>query len=517
MREFKRIWDPDWKMNPGKVVDPYRLDENLKLGTDYNPWRPPVRFAYGQDDGDFAHAMLRCVGVGRCRIPDAEQVMCPSFQVTREEQHTTRGRARLLFEMLEGDVITDGWQSTEVADALDLCLACKGCTNDCPVNVDMPTYKAEFLHHHYRSLRRWRPRHAYAFGLIDRAARAASLLPGAVDAVTHAPGLATLAKAAAGMSQAREIPRFAPLTLQRWFAQRGGSANPGGPRVVLWPDTFNNHFHTDVGVATVEALEAAGWQVDMPRGHVCCGRPLYDYGFLDLAQRYLQHTLDVLRDDIRAGTPVVGMEPSCLAVFRDELTGMLPHDDDARRLSDCAVHLGEFLERHAVELPQMSGRALLWGHCHHKATGGVDPDAALLQRMGLEVEQVTGGCCGLAGSWGFEAGHHDISIAAGEQALLPAVRDAAPGTLVVANGFSCQTQIQQGDTGREALHLAQVLALAREPADPNARSSTPEARLGDRRPRPTGRRRAARAGAALAGVAAVGAGAGVSARRWRRR
>jgi FAD/FMN-containing dehydrogenase/Fe-S oxidoreductase len=513
MREFKRIWDPDWKMNPGKVVDPYRLDENLKLGTDYNPWRPPVRFAYEQDGGDFAHAMLRCVGVGRCRIPDAEQVMCPSFQVTHEEQHTTRGRARLLFEMLEGDVITDGWQSTEVAEALDLCLACKGCTNDCPVNVDMPTYKAEFLHHHYRSLRRWRPRHAYAFGLIDRAARAASLMPGAVDAVTHAPGLSALAKAAAGMSQAREIPHFAPQTLQRWFAQRGGTANPTGPRVVLWPDTFNNHFHTDVGVATVEALEAAGWQVDMPRGHVCCGRPLYDYGFLDLAQRYLQRTLDVLRDDVRAGTPVVGMEPSCLAVFRDELTGMLPHDDDAQRLSDNAMHLGEFLERHDVEVPQMSGRALLWGHCHHKATGGIDPDAALLERMGLEVERVSGGCCGLAGSWGFEAGHHDVSMAAGEQALLPAVRDAAPSTLVVANGFSCQTQIEQGDTGREALHLAEVLALAREPAAVAA-GAKPETRLGDRRPRPSGRRRAART-ATLAGAAAVGAGAGLSA--WRRR
>ncbi|HEX6460780.1 MAG TPA: FAD-linked oxidase C-terminal domain-containing protein, partial [Thermoleophilaceae bacterium] len=274
MREFKSIWDPDWKMNPGKVVDPYRLDEHLKLGPDYNPPRPNVRFAYKQDGGDFAHAALRCVGVGQCRIPDAENVMCPSYQVTREEKHTTRGRARLLFEMLQGDVIKDGWQSEEVYDALDLCLACKGCTNDCPVNVDMPTYKAEFLHHHFKSAKRWRPRYAYAFGLIDRAAAVASKFPEITNFVTHTPPLSRLAKVAAGMAREREIPTFAPLTLQEWFKARGGAANPSGPPVVLWPDTFNNYFHTDVGVACVEAIEAAGWNVIMPEHHVCCGRPL---------------------------------------------------------------------------------------------------------------------------------------------------------------------------------------------------------------------------------------------------
>ena len=288
MREFKRIWDPDWKMNPGKVIDPYRLDEHLKLGTDYNPWRPAVRFSYQQDDGDFAHAALRCVGIGKCRVPDAGTVMCPSYMVTREEKDSTRGRARLLFEMLEGDVITDGWQSKEVYDALDLCLACKGCTSDCPVQVDMPTYKSEFLHHHFKSLRRWRPRYAYAFGLIDQAARVASRMPELVNFLTQTPGLARVAKLAAGMAPERAIPEFAPLTLQQWWQQRGGTQNPSGRRVVLWPDTFNNHFHTDVGVACVEAIEDAGWQVVMPQGHVCCGRPLYDYGFLDLAQRYLQ-------------------------------------------------------------------------------------------------------------------------------------------------------------------------------------------------------------------------------------
>jgi Fe-S oxidoreductase len=255
-------------MNPGKVIDAYRLDDNLKLGADYNPARRRTKFAYKEDSGDFAHAALRCVGVGKCRVTDTDQTMCPSFMVTREERHTTRGRARLLFEMLRGEVITDGWQSKDVYEALDLCLACKGCTNDCPVSVDMPTYKAEFLYHHYKSLRRWRPRYAYAFGFIDQAARVAAKVPELANFVTHAPGLARVAKAAAGIDRRRQLPTFAPMTLQQWFARRGGTTNPYGRPVVLFPDTFNNHLHTHVGVACVEAIEAAGWQVIMPEGHV---------------------------------------------------------------------------------------------------------------------------------------------------------------------------------------------------------------------------------------------------------
>jgi FAD/FMN-containing dehydrogenase/Fe-S oxidoreductase len=509
-REFKRIWDPEGKMNPGKVIDPFPPDANLKLGPDYNPPRPPVRFAYEQDGGDFAHAMLRCVGVGKCRVSgDVDQVMCPSYQVTREEEHSTRGRARILWEMLRGEVITDGWQSREVYDALDLCLACKGCTNDCPVNVDMPTYKAEFLHHHYKSLRRWRPRHAYAFGLIDQASRLASLLPGAVNLITQTPGLARLAKLAAGMDRRREIPAFAPVTLQQWFRRRG-RVNPDGRRVILFPDTFNNHFHTDVGVACVEALEAAGWQVVMPEGHICCGRPLYDYGFLDLAERYLHHVLDTFRDDIRAGTPIVGMEPSCLAVFKDELTGLLPHDDDAARLRRNAYHFSEFLERFEIEVPRLDRRALLWGHCHHKATGGMDAEQQVLERMGLEVEEANGGCCGLAGSWGFEQGKYDISLACGEEGLLPAVRDADGETVVVADGFSCKTQVEQAGSGRRALHVAQVMQLARHGARPGGRE--PEALAPGRPPAPKALRR--RRTAAVTAAGAIAAGAVAGALRW---
>jgi FAD/FMN-containing dehydrogenase/Fe-S oxidoreductase len=510
MREFKRIWDPDWKMNPGKVIDPYRLDEHLKLGTDYNPWRPPVRFSYSLDKGDLAHHALRCVGIGKCRVPDTESVMCPSYMVTREEKDSTRGRARLLFEMLQGEVITDGWQSNEVKDALDLCLACKGCTSDCPVQVDMPTLKAEFLHHHYRSARRWRPRYAYAFGLIDQASRLASRIPEVANLLTQTPGLSRLAKLAAGMARERSIPEFAPLTLQQWFHERGGTVNPTGPRVVLWPDTFNNHFHTDVGVACVEAIEAAGWQVVMPEGHVCCGRPLYDYGFLDAAERYLRRTLDVLREEIRQGTPVVGMEPSCLAVFKDELSGLLPHDDDADRLSRCAMHFAEFFEKYEIPVPRLERHALVWGHCHHKATGGMDPEHELLKRMGLDVEPVSGGCCGLAGSWGFEEGHHEVSMQCGEQALLPAVREAQRDTIVIANGFSCKTQIQQSDADRRALHVAQVMKMAREHGPSGFRGGRPEDPYYEVRPQPPAGQRALRLGVvaavALAGLAGIGAG-----------
>ncbi|MFF9125214.1 FAD-binding and (Fe-S)-binding domain-containing protein [Streptomyces sp. NPDC014889] len=501
MREFKAIWDPQWKMNPGKVVDAYRMDENLKLGTDYNPPRQPVKFAYKEDGGDFAHATLRCVGIGKCRVPQAETTMCPSYQVTREEKHTTRGRARLLYEMLKGDVITDGWQSKEVYDALDLCLACKGCTNDCPVSVDMPTYKAEFLYHHFKSPRRRRPRYAYAFGFIDQAARIASRIPELANLATHTPGLAHIAKLVTGIDRRRPLPRFAPMTLQEWFARRGGTANPNGRPVVLFPDTFNNYFHTNVGVACVEAIEAAGWQVIMPDQHICCGRPLYDYGFLDAAERYLHRVLECLRPHLRAGTPIVGMEPSCLAVFKDELPKLLPHDDDAARLTQNAYHFAEFFHTFGIDPPKLAGTALLWGHCHHRATGGMDSEQELLEKMGLQVHNLQGGCCGLAGSWGFESGKYGISMDCGEQALLPAVREAADDCLVVADGFSCKTQIKDAGSGRHALHVAEVMKLAREKGGGFV-TRLPE-RGADPLPKPPLRRRVLRMAAATAFGAAV--------------
>jgi FAD/FMN-containing dehydrogenase/Fe-S oxidoreductase len=498
-REFKSIWDPDWKMNPGKVVDPYRITDNLRLGADYAPPRLETHFAFERDHGSFEHAALRCVGIGKCRHTKGG-VMCPSYMVTREEKHTTRGRARMLWEMVNGEDL-ELWRSDEVLDALDLCLSCKGCTNDCPVNVDMPTLKAEFLSHHYE--RRRRPRHAYAFGLIDQAARFASKLPGLANLVTQREPFASLAKLGAGAHPDRHLPPLAPVTLREWYAARG-THNLGGRKVILWPDTFTNHFHTEVGVAAVEALEDAGFRVVMPEGHLCCGRPLYDYGMLDLAARYLERVLDALRGEIRAGTPVVGAEPSCVAVFKDELLKMRPTDEDAHRLRKQTFHFGEFLAEEEYEPPALQRRAVLHEHCHQHATGGVAPDKKLLEAMGVEVKVPDSGCCGMAGAWGYERSHYDVSLACAERVLLPKVREATPDALVVAAGFSCRSQIEQL-TDRRALHVAQVIQLARDHGPSGPRTPFPE-RSASPPPRPSAARRAARAGA-VGAFAAAGAGA----------
>jgi len=503
-REFKSIWDPDWRMNPGKVVDPNAITSNLRLGVDYRPKPVETRFAYLKDGGSFAHATTRCVGIGNCRHTKGG-VMCPSYMVTREEKHSTRGRAHLLWEMLNNEEIPL-WRSEEVLEALDLCLSCKGCTNDCPVNVDMPTLKAEFLSHHYEG--KLRPRHAYAFGLIDRWARLASFTPALANAALRMPG----AKAVAGVSPRRNLPSFAPLTFRSWFEQRASRAHGGTP-VVLWPDTFTNHFEPEVGAAAVEVLEDAGFDVRLPRARLCCGRPLYDYGFLTLARRYLLRVLDALRDDIRAGVPIVGLEPSCVAVFRDELVQLLPQDEDGKRLAKQTFHLGEFLSEHVdgYEPPPLDRHVLLHGHCHERATKGFEPVGTLLERMGAQLDRPDSGCCGMAGAWGYEDSHYDVSVACAERVLLPAVRDAAPTTLIVADGFSCRSQIEQLGPGRRAIHLAQALRLARDHGADGPPGEFPEDAC-----RPlTVRRTRVRPATLAAGAAAAAAAVAVTSKRRR--
>ncbi len=456
-REFKSIWDPRWKMNPGKVIDPYKMDENLRIGPDYHPPQPATHFHFPGDQHSFARAALRCVGVGECR-KEGGQVMCPSYQVTREEMHSTRGRARLLFEMMNGEVLTDGWRSEPVREALDLCLACKGCKHDCPVNVDMATYKAEFLSHHYEG--RLRPRHAYAMGWVHWWARLASVMPALANFVSQTPGLRALAKWVGGIAPERQMPPFAAETFKDWYRRRP-IRNQGKPPVILWADTFNNHFHPWIAQAAVEVLEHAGFQVWVPAKSLCCGRPLYDFGMLDTAQDLLRDILATLRPYIEAGIPVVGLEPSCLAVFRDELLNLFPSDQDAQRLHDQSFLLSEFLNREVKDYrpPKLNRPALVHGHCHHKSVMGMEDEVALLKKLGLDYHEPEKGCCGMAGSFGFEAGHYDISMKIAERALLPAVRQTAEDTLIIANGFSCQEQIEQG-TGRRPLHLAEVLQMA---------------------------------------------------------
>jgi FAD/FMN-containing dehydrogenase/Fe-S oxidoreductase len=472
-REFKAIWDPDWKLNPGKVVDPYRVDENLREGVDYRPPELSTHFHFPDDRHSFSVASDRCVGAGVCRRHDSENgVMCPSYLVTHEEKHSTRGRARLLNEMVRGEVVRDGWQSEAVHEALDLCLSCKGCKNDCPVQVDMATYKAEFLSHYYE--RRLRPRYAYASGLIHWWARAASLMPAAANFFTQTPGLNAIAKFAAGYSQKRHIPPFAPETFKQWFARRG-PRNQGKPPVILWADTFNNHFTPNVAQAAVEVLEHAGFEVRVEQAALCCGRPLYDYGMLDTAKSMLRRVMTTLREPIREGIPIVGLEPSCMTVFRDELTNLFYGDDDAMRLKKQSFILAEFLRDHAkgYQPPQLRRKALVHGHCHHKSLLNFQTEVDLLKKAGVECELPDSGCCGMAGSFGYEADHYDVGLACGERVLLPAVRQASADELIVTDGFSCREMIRQ-ETPRRAVHFAQALQMAMREGPEGPKGDRPE-------------------------------------------
>ncbi|HLJ36276.1 MAG TPA: FAD-linked oxidase C-terminal domain-containing protein, partial [Ktedonobacteraceae bacterium] len=470
-REFKSIWDPDWKMNPGKMVNAYAVDENLRLGTDYNPQPGKTHFKFPDDEGSFARATLRCVGVGKCRRTEGG-LMCPSFMVTREESATTRGRARTLFEMLQGNPIGKGWHDDHVKETLDLCFACKGCKGDCPVNVDMATYKAEFLSHYFKG--RLRPITGYSMGLIHWWVRPASLMPGVVNFFTQTPLLRDVAKVLGGFAPQRKIPAFAPQTFKRWFYRRE-PRNVGGPRVILWPDTFNDHFHPETAIAAVEVLEAAGYHVEVPRSAICCGRPLYDYGMLDLAQHMLKQIMTTLKQEITDGIPVVGLEPSCIAVFRDELLNLFPHDETAKRLSSQSYLLSEFIEKHAdrFQLPPLKRKAVVHGHCHHKSIMKMNDEQSVLAKLGLDYTVLDSGCCGMAGAFGFEKEHYDISIKAGERVLLPAVREADKDTLIIANGFSCREQIEQ-TTDRKAMHLAQVIQMAMHEGANSSERAYPE-------------------------------------------
>ncbi|MBR8742490.1 FAD-binding and (Fe-S)-binding domain-containing protein, partial [Nocardiopsis sp. MG754419] len=461
--EFKRIWDPAGLMNPGIIVDPLPLDADMRVATDLRPELPLVSrttLAYTEDDGDFVKALRRCSGVGKCRRQSGPGVMCPSYQVTQEEKHSTRGRAHLLFEMANGEVITDGWRSEEVRESLDLCLSCKGCLSDCPVNVDMASYKAEFLHQHYRG--RLRPAAHYSMGWLPALARVAALAPTETNRLMRLPGISTLAKKAAGVAARRELPAFAPTTFTRAFRRRlnRGEGRQGGPRVVLWPDTFGNLLNPGVLTSAVRVLEDAGFTVVLPKGQVCCGLTWVSTGQLDVARAVMRRAVASLEPLVSQGLPVVGLEPSCTAALQHDLVELLP-GEESRRIAGAVHTFAGFLNEHAPDWtpPRVDASALAQVHCHQHAVNGFDADRELIARAGIDGEVLDSGCCGLAGDFGFTEGHYEISSAIGERELLPRVRAAASDTLVLADGYSCRTQIEQG-AGRRALHLAEVLAAA---------------------------------------------------------
>ncbi|HEY1805668.1 MAG TPA: FAD-binding and (Fe-S)-binding domain-containing protein [Terracidiphilus sp.] len=481
-REFKGLWDPDNRMNPGKLSDAVRVydpTENLRhplaevassngSGASSHgqaEWHP--NFAFAKDDGLFVRATERCVGVGACRN-SVGGVMCPSYRATGEEQHSTRGRAHLLWEMLAGSLRSEGFGSRAVHEALDLCLSCKACKSECPVQVDMAAYKSEFLAQHYKG--RLHPLQHYIFGFADRLARYGSLAPSVTNAILTGPLTSPFIKRIAGVARERQLPRLAPQTYQKKRNAAAGHASmtstelvqrAGVPQVLLWPDTWNNYYHPYSLSAAESILVEAGFQVEVPRGHICCGRPLYDFGLLGAARSYLARVLTRMAPQIDAGLPFIFLEPSCASVFKDELPELFPNDPRAKRLSRQIWLLSDWLAERAPGFGagRLSGaNILVHGHCHHKAVfGGPSSEVALLRAAGAKVDLIQAGCCGMAGPFGFESGKFEVSKTIANQGLLPAVQSADPSTILVADGFSCREQIAQLST-RSAVHFAEVLA-----------------------------------------------------------
>jgi FAD/FMN-containing dehydrogenase/Fe-S oxidoreductase len=471
MRGAKHLFDPANLLNPGIIVDPVPLDADLRVPV-ARPLRRGLGFAYLHDGGDLTTAVHRCVGVGKCRADTTASggVMCPSYLATRDEKDSTRGRARVLQELANGSLVS-GWKAPEVAEALDLCLSCKGCSSDCPAGVDMATYKAEALYQRYR--RRLRPASHYSLGWLPRWAALTTrspLLARVANASLRAAPVAALAKRLGGIDHRRDLPEFAAQSFRQWFATRAAGATRASAAsttsarkpVFLWVDTFTNAFSPQVGQAAVAVLEAAGYEVRITDQNVCCGLTWISTGQLDGARRQLRRTLRALKPALDAGIPVVGLEPSCTAALRSDAGELLPADRRAAALASSVNTLAELLRStDGWTPPNMSdisgsNAAVAQPHCHQHAVLGWDADAALLREAGATVHAV-GGCCGLAGNFGVERGHYDVSVAVAETALLPALRAAGDSATILADGFSCRTQLDDL-AGVKGTHLAELLA-----------------------------------------------------------
>lgn len=456
---FKHLFDPKDLLNPGIIVAPVKLDSDLR-----RPQALPLLaregFSFAHDDGDFTKAVHRCVGVGKCRADNsaAGGFMCPSFQATRDENDVTRGRARVLQEMVNGSLVTKGWQSPEVHGALDLCLSCKACSRDCPAGVDMAQYKSEVLFRRFRG--RLRPVSHYVLGWLPRWARLAGIAPRLVNALTQLPFVPKLLPLG-GMDSRRRIPKFDERPFLRGYrrADRGTSRGEK-PKVVLWVDSFSDAFSAGIPGAAVRVLEDAGYQVIVPEQDACCGLTWISTGQLDGAKRRLERLLGALGPFAVNGIPIVGLEPSCTAVLRSDLVDLLPDDPRARAVSETTKTLAEFLTD-AVErgwrVPDLSGVSVVaQPHCHHHSVMGYETDVALMKSAGAELTTLAG-CCGLAGNFGMEKGHYETSVKVAENAMLPALRAAGESTVFLADGFSCRTQAEQL-AGVAGVSLAELLA-----------------------------------------------------------
>lgn len=453
-RRVKHAFDPSNVLNPGVLVEPRAIDDDLR-GSGRHAVKAPLGLGLHKDGGDFGAAVHRCTGVGKCvaNTTTAASVMCPSYQASGEEKDSTRGRARVLQEMVDGRLVKDGWAAPEVEAALDLCLACKGCLSECPTGVDMASYKSEVLHQRYRG--RLRPRSHYSLGWLPRVARATSPFSRAVNALLAIRAVGHLAKWGAGLDSRRGIPTFAERRFRAWTSRHKGGGE-SRPRVLLWSDTFTEFFTTEQGKAAVGVLESAGYHVDFLDEPACCGLTWISTGQLDAARRKLTKLVDEFYPVVLQGVPIVGLEPSCLGVLRSDLLELVD-DPRASAVAQGVFTLAELLAKTPQWNPPdlVGAKIVVQPHCHHTAVLGFEADLALLDRTGASVTRL-GGCCGLAGNFGVEKGHYDMSVAVAQQQLLPAVETAEPGTVFLADGFSCRTQLADlADV--PAFHLAELL------------------------------------------------------------
>ncbi|PQV44166.1 hypothetical protein B0G83_12764 [Paraburkholderia sp. BL21I4N1] len=461
MEQFKAIWDPAQRLNPGKIVNAYRADENLRMGPAYMPVHLRTKLAFESREGyGMQRAVERCIGAGKCRSLNGG-TMCPSFRASREEAQSTCGRAHLTWETLQGEVIEVGWNSKEAKDALDTCLACKGCKSDCPTHTDMATYKAEFLSQYYERNRR--PRQAMFMGRIGQWAPLARRFPWLTNLMTSSRFITPISRWVAGLAPQRNLPVFASKPFrqladgQRVRERRPNARQTG--KVILWVDTFNDHFSPQIASAAFDVLTLLGYDVLLPHKRLCCGRPLYDYGLINQAKALLRRAVDDLSEDILLGVPVVGLEPGCLSVFKDELLKQLPQDDIARKLSAQTHLLSDFLAETEFQWPTLDADVIVHGHCHQKSLFGMNGETALLDKLGLRWKLLDTGCCGMAGSFGFNNEHYDLSMKVAEDKLLPLLRAAPPDALIMTNDFSCREQIEQG-VKRPVLHIAELALRA---------------------------------------------------------
>lgn len=458
-KQFKNILDPDGLFNPGVLVDPDEVTEGLRMAPGQRTFELTPVHKFSHDRGSMVNAVNRCVGVSACR--SEENSMCPSFQITGDEVHSTRGRARLLSEMFRGESVADGYKSEEVLEALDLCLSCKACASECPVNVDMATYKSEFLHKHYKG--KIRPMAHYMMGwlpLLGHIAHKVPLLPRIIDMSMRTPVLRTVIAKVGGLDTSRPLIRFAPSSLRKWHKKR--SNNQATKTVVLWPDSFNASLDTSPATAAVEVLETLGYRVEIPQEFVCCGLTWHSTGQLDMTQRVLKQTAKVMKPYTDRGLTVIGIEPSCTVMLKGEATE-LSDDPAIHQLAKSTVSFAEFVaplikeKVDSGEIQPANISALTQVHCHEKSLGDPQHSAKLLDALGVSQSDIETGCCGLAGNWGFEKGHAEVSMALGERELFPKVRAAsAEGSAVIADGFSCRTHIDQG-TGFAPQHVAEIV------------------------------------------------------------